>query len=808
VATEAGVTAAGKGSLGGLERGLVVALTLAGGCRGQGAEPRLEPRAAEAQAVPDAGKTSFTLPAMVPVLDDARLAQARVLALARDPSSAARALDDARRPPTLSSAEDCGWSYVSGRLHLAANDLAEAATAFDRVAGLTMPKEECPLAAYAALRAAQAYAKLGRWEEAEQRVGNVGSDLPVRDEAELVLADALFAKGDRAGAVRLWRGLAASPRGPWVDVAVKLAVALLDGVEGDPAAHASEALDLATRVVVEAPKIAETSGAELARTRAIALVHPKDRTDALSDADRAKQARAWLDVGEPTKALAVANTLLSSMTKAHADRALACGVSVTRAQAIARVPHGIAADAWGEAIRACAGDEALVNALYSGGKASVNAKRLDEATERFTKVERLFPSHRFADDARLQGALVALQQGDEGRFTSMLLALPDDYPEGDMRGEALFRVALLRMTKGDWNGAKANLDRILALFPHDRHWATEGRAAYFRARAAAATGDASEARERYTRILTECPLAFYMTQAYARLAQTDPGLPRHVLDEAVAREEPGSLLTHAHPEFETPGFVRVLRLLEVGDADAARREVAALGLTGEHAESEVLWALGQLYDRAAMPELGHAFARSRVTDHLDHYPAGRWRAMWEVAFPPAYQPLVVRESTTHAIPAALTWAIMREESDFYADAKSSANAFGLMQLIVPTARGVANGTGLGWDEEALKRPEVSIALGTKFLAGLRGSFAGNRALAIAAYNGGAGAVNRWLAAHGNDDFDLWVEEIPWDETRGYIKRVLASMAAYAFLYDRPSLDEVLAIPARPGPRVADTGAAD
>jgi soluble lytic murein transglycosylase len=167
--------------------------------------------------------------------------------------------------------------------------------------------------------------------------------------------------------------------------------------------------------------------------------------------------------------------------------------------------------------------------------------------------------------------------------------------------------------------------------------------------------------------------------------------------------------------------------------------------------------------------------------------------MWEVAFPRAFEPLVVRETAASGIPRALAWAIMREESDFYPEAKSSSNAYGLMQLIVPTARGLTSGTPYAATEDGLKRPDASIALGARLLGGLRGSMP-TGALAIAAYNGGAGAVSRWVAARGTEDFDLWVEDIPWEETRGYVKRVLASEAAYAFLYDRGTLHEVLSIP--------------
>jgi soluble lytic murein transglycosylase len=98
------------------------------------------------------------------------------------------------------------------------------------------------------------------------------------------------------------------------------------------------------------------------------------------------------------------------------------------------------------------------------------------------------------------------------------------------------------------------------------------------------------------------------------------------------------------------------------------------------------------------------------------------------------------------------------------------------------------------DEASLKRPEVSIALGTKFLSQLRNAYGTNPHLAIAAYNGGGGSVGKWLNARGSLDFDLWVESIPFEETRGYIKRVLASELAYAYLYDRESLEQVLTIP--------------
>jgi soluble lytic murein transglycosylase len=320
-------------------------------------------------------------------------------------------------------------------------------------------------------------------------------------------------------------------------------------------------------------------------------------------------------------------------------------------------------------------------------------------------------------------------------------------------------------------------------------------------------GDLEDAKNRYVTILAEQPLGYYMLLAFARLRAISEDLARSSMDAAVAREPAGAFLTRNHAELSSPAFARFERLLEVGEIDAARHELHAGGLMGDGVDPEVLWTVAWLFDLGGAPELGHSFARARLLDYREHWPAGRWRVAWEAAFPRPWAALVTRESEATHIPAPLTWAIMREESAFNPDARSVADAIGLMQLIAPTARATARGTQLPYDEDSLRRPEVSIALGTRLLSSLRASFPANRLLAIAAYNGGSRAVRRWLGERAGDDFDLFVERIPFDETRAYIKRVLASEAAYAYLYEPAALDELLALPMHPSSDLVAGGSA-
>src|SRR5262249_32355835 len=151
---------------------------------------------------------------------------------------------------------------------------------------------------------------------AVSRAREYSDTLPAREEAKIVLAEALAATpAGRAEAVAIWRTLlAAAPHGArWIDTAVRLATALLDGADGDPRDRARDAFDLATRVVVEARKVAEPSGANAQRGRATALLRARDPrfSDALSDAERLKLAQGWLDASEPAKAATEAQAVLA-----------------------------------------------------------------------------------------------------------------------------------------------------------------------------------------------------------------------------------------------------------------------------------------------------------------------------------------------------------------------------------------------------------------------------------------------------------------------------------------------------------------
>jgi hypothetical protein len=154
-----------------------------------------------------------------------------------------------------------------------------------------------------------------------------------------------------------------------------------------------------------------------------------------------------------------------------------------------------------------------------------------------------------------------------------------------------------------------------------------------------------------------------------------------------------------------------------------------------------------------------------------------------IFFPRQYSELIAAYSKEHLLDPCLVQALIREESFFQADSLSPASAFGLMQLLHGTAREIASGSDLKVKARDLYDPEVNIRLGLNYLKMLLDKYGGRLYLALAAYNAGVGAVDRWLADFPNADEEEFIEMIPYSETRNYVKNILRNYFFYRYYYD-------------------------
>ena len=203
--------------------------------------------------------------------------------------------------------------------------------------------------------------------------------------------------------------------------------------------------------------------------------------------------------------------------------------------------------------------------------------------------------------------------------------------------------------------------------------------------------------------------------------------------------------------FGEPAFRRGVELARLGLGAEAKRELALAGIDvparrarrarrGEH--EELLWLAAVLYDRAGEYALSHFIPRNILTTYERDWPQGDNRKRWLLSYPRGYEDLIEKNAALTGQPAALEFAIVREESAFDPLMESFANAVGLTQLTPPPAQRFAN--GLPHDSQALRDPAINVTIGARELGQLWSAFNGNAALAIAGYNAGEGAVNKWL----------------------------------------------------------------
>ena len=158
------------------------------------------------------------------------------------------------------------------------------------------------------------------------------------------------------------------------------------------------------------------------------------------------------------------------------------------------------------------------------------------------------------------------------------------------------------------------------------------------------------------------------------------------------------------------------------------------------------------------------------------------RSFWEMFYPLGWRAELTGAAGRAALDPLFVAAIVREESSFNPQARSRVGARGLMQLMPETARPMARARGLAFqDGDLLEEPAANLDMGAAFMGRLVKEF-GDPRLAIAAYNAGPRRVREWWAARRTEDLEVWVEQIPFLETRAFVKRVMLAWGEYRRLY--------------------------
>ena len=480
---------------------------------------------------------------------------------------------------------------------------------------------------------------------------------------------------------------------------------------------------------------------------------------ALTLDERLQRTRVFLDAGDARLALAEldrseANGLVN-------DAPARAQVALLRAQGLYALNRPEEAERALEV--AAAGPPATAaEAMLVRARRLLKLNEHPQAVERLQEISKRFTGEPASEEADYFLGWLALQDGRLQAAAEALESFEKRHPESRRRDEACWFRALAQIRNGSWSEADRALRELQERYPRSS-LVPQGK--YWRVRVKQLAG--GKPVEEYQEILKLYPQNFYGLLAQERLRELG------AKPEVIFTERPHlSTRPVTAPELALP------------------RALASAGLWRESAE-ELRARLGAVHSPEVALRVGTVLAR--VGEAWAAYNLAN-RLLWGKAYgqkdPSALALLYPRPYVSHVdetaraqgVHSSLLYAIMRRESAFQPDRLSAARARGLMQLMARTASAIARELQRDPPEpDELYRPELNLDLSAWYVGQLARRF-GHPALIAAAYNAGPAVTLQWTAQYGAFPMDLFVESLPFKETRAYVKQVVADDFMYQTFY--------------------------
>jgi soluble lytic murein transglycosylase len=647
--------------------------------------------------------------------------------------------------------------------------------------------------------ALQSY-RAGDWATAARELADIArSAAPIGDYALLYQAESLARLGDAAGA----RLVAQQIPDQWPDSRAVPAALMLAAEQASRAGDEAGAAALWRRVLDRFPDLPDLPRVRLAWAQALA------NAGRLGEAAVAYR-ELWLLLPASPQGEAAARELRALEGRGVPVAAPTPAQRVERAERL--VAAGTAEAARSEADLLLAerpSTEVALRALHVIMDASRRLNRDDAALAAVNRALALVPADRRApwilDSAKIQqkknreGAIVQLDRllaaepkSAEAPEALLLKArlletgsapksaepvyvkLVQSYPESDEGLAATWRLGWLSWLRGDHGEAVERWGRISSARTASQGY--RDASTYWIGRAQAELGQAEAATRQFTQLIGEAPRSYYGILAARRAPQIQPGPGRNPSSAQLAASlpaDPRELL-----QAEAP-WARIEALRVVGLGDYADDEMDFM-VRRSTDNPRRLYALSAAYAQESRFYLSLRVLRRSFLGVARSAPPVP-RTFWDLFYPMGWRTELTDAASRAGLDPFFVAAIVREESSFYPQARSRVGARGLMQLMPETARPLARSRGLPTSEESLDDPAVNLALGSAYLGVLMKEF-GEPRLAVAAYNAGPTRVREWWKGRSTEDLEAWVELIPYDETRRFVRRVMLAWEEYRRLY--------------------------
>lgn len=461
--------------------------------------------------------------------------------------------------------------------------------------------------------------------------------------------------------------------------------------------------------------------------------------------------------------------------------------------------------------------------LYRYGRGLQVTGQNEQAREIYQQVVKAFP-----DTLEAGTALLRLAEIAEGKnsipFLDQIVA---KYP--DKAGAALKKKAEILKAQGDSNGSEKAMQELITKFNNTEEaaehrwkvaeekakakkfqeawqWAEpipknnptsiiSPRAGFWVGKWAQRLGKNKEAEQAFKFVISEFPYSYYSWRSAGMLGLNvgDFNTVRDLQPEIIPLQRP-------LPPAGSDSFKELYLLGQERDAwlQWQTEFINKAQPTVAEQFTEGLMRLAQGQNLTGIAKISKLEDRETPQEQADYQALSKQLTYWQARYPFPYFNEIKKWSTERKLNPLMVTALMRQESKFERQIKSTVGATGLMQIMPATAKWIAPQINL--DKYDLEDPNDNIKMGTWYLDHTHDQYNGNSMLAIASYNAGPGNVSKWLKSIPKDDPDQFVEDIPFDETKNYVRQVLGNYWNYLRLYN-PQMSQLVAQYSKEHPQI-------
>ena len=416
--------------------------------------------------------------------------------------------------------------------------------------------------------------------------------------------------------------------------------------------------------------------------------------------------------------------------------------------------------------------------IYYLGECARRKSRRKEFAARAEELDRKYPKSPWYEEALFSLGNHYLLNNEARVYRRYYERAARTFPKGQYAARAHWKVCWRAYADSDPR-CEALLEEHVRLYANSP---TSAAAIYFLGRRAEKARDTSEARTLYRELARLFPHYYYAHRGRARLAKLG-GAASQGEAPAFLKGVPGPRSTAAVPTRQSLVLLERGRLLyQLGLDDLSERELRS----GDYRRPDGYWIGLELAKQASEQGRHHQGLRymKRYGFGYLRLPIGAMpREYWERLFPLPYSRQIRARAKPHRLDPHLVAGLIRQESEFNAGAKSRAGALGLMQILPSTGRSLARRVGIkGFATRQLYNPDLSLRLGTLHFRSVLKQFDGQLEYSLAAYNAGERRVEKWMTWGDFSEPEVFVETIPFTETRGYVQAVLRNADVYRRLY--------------------------